>query len=67
MQRQAEMILGMSALPKVLLLDESFDGLDPQKRSIMNKMLVDYTAERELIVIISSHNMHEIADICDNI
>lgn len=66
MQRQAEMILGMSALPKVLLLDESFDGLDPQKRSIMNKMLVDYTAERECSVIISSHNLHEIADICDH-
>ena len=66
MQRQAEMILGMSALPKVLLLDESFDGLDPQKRSVMNKMLVDYVAERECSVIISSHNLHEISDICDH-
>ncbi len=65
MQRQAEMILGMSVLPSVLLLDESFDGLDPQKRSVMNRMLVDYVAERNCSVIISSHNLHEISDICD--
>ena len=66
MQRQAEMILGMSALPQVLLLDESFDGLDPQMRNVMNHMLVDYVAERNCSVIISSHNLHEIGDICDH-
>ena len=66
MRRQAEMILGMSALPCVLLLDESFDGLDPQMRSVMNRMLVDYVAERNCSVIISSHNLREIADICDH-
>ncbi len=65
MQRQAEMILGMSALPQVLLLDESFDGLDPQKRNVMNRMLIDYVAEKNCSVIISSHNLHEVSDICD--
>lgn len=67
MQRQAEMILGMSTMPKTLLLDESFDGLDPQKRNLMNNMLVDYAAERNCSVIISSHNLHEISDICDHV
>ncbi|MCQ2476432.1 MAG: ABC transporter ATP-binding protein [Clostridia bacterium] len=67
MQRQAEMILGMSTMPDVLLLDESFDGLDPQKRNLMNGMIVDYVAERNCSVIISSHNLHEISDICDRV
>ena len=67
MQRQAEMILGMSTNPDILLLDESFDGLDPAKRNLMNNMLVEYVAERGCSVIISSHNLHELTDICDHI
>lgn len=67
MQKQAEMILGMSTNPKVLLLDESLDGLDPAKRNVMNSMIVDYVAQRECSVIISSHNLYEIADLCDHV
>ncbi len=67
MQRQAAMILGMSTLPEILLLDESFDGLDPAKRSLMNNMLIEYAADRECSIIVSSHNMHELTDICDHI
>lgn len=67
MQRQAAMILGMSTLPEILLLDESFDGLDPAKRSLMNNMLIEYVADRECSIIVSSHNLHELTDICDHI
>jgi len=67
MQRQAEMVLGLSTLPKVILLDESFDGLDPSKRNLTKKLLLDYMAEKECTVIISSHNLHELADMCDHI
>ena len=67
MQRQAELILGLSTNPQVLLLDESFDGLDPAKRNLMNKMLIEYSAERECSIIISSHNLHELTEICDHI
>lgn len=67
MQRQAEMILGMSTNPDILLLDESFDGLDPAKRNLMNSMIVEYAAERGCSVIVSSHNLHELTDICDHI
>lgn len=67
MQRQAEMILGMSTRPQILLLDESFDGLDPAKRNLMNNMLIEYVTETECSVIISSHNLHELTDICDHI
>lgn len=67
MQRQAAMILGMSTLPEILLLDESFDGLDPAKRSLMNNMLIEYAADRDCSIIVSSHNLHELTDICDHI
>lgn len=67
MQRQAAMILGMSTLPEILLLDESFDGLDPAKRNLMNSMLIEYAADRECSIIVSSHNLHELVDICDHI
>lgn len=67
MQRQAEMILGMSTRPKIVLLDESFDGLDPAKRNLMNNMLIEYADETDCSVIISSHNLHELTDICDHV
>lgn len=67
MQRQAEMVLGLSTLPKAILLDESFDGLDPAKRNLTKKLLLDYMAEKGCSIIISSHNLHELADMCDHI
>jgi ABC-2 type transport system ATP-binding protein len=67
MQRQAEMILALSCMPKVILLDESFDGLDPAKRNLTKKILLDYMAEKNCSIIISSHNLHELADMCDHI
>ncbi|MBR3835385.1 MAG: ABC transporter ATP-binding protein [Clostridia bacterium] len=67
MQRQAEMVLGLSTLPKAILLDESFDGLDPAKRNLTKKLLLDYMADKECSILISSHNLHELADMCDHI
>lgn len=67
MQRQAELVLGLSTNPQIILLDESFDGLDPAKRNLMNKMLIEYSADRECSIIISSHNLHELTEICDHI
>lgn len=67
MQRQAEMILGLSAKPELLLLDESFDGLDPSKRNLMKKLLLEFMMERNASVLISSHNLKELADMCDHI
>lgn len=67
MQRQAELILAISSKCEVLLFDESFDGLDPAKRSLVNNMIIEYVAETNSSVIISSHNLHELTDICDHI
>ena len=63
MRRQAELVLCLSTRPEFLLLDESFDGLDPAKRILAKKLLLEYVAERGASVIISSHNLHELDDI----
>ena len=41
MQRQAEVVLAMSTRPKYMLLDEVFDGIDPQKRNLCKKMFIE--------------------------
>lgn len=67
MQRQAEIILALSTHPDVLLLDESFDGLDPQKREVVRRILLEYVAESNAGVIISSHDLHDLGNMCDRI
>lgn len=67
MQRQAELVLGLATHPDILLLDESFDGLDPAKRNVVKKLVLEYVAEKECSVVISSHNLHELGDLCDHI
>lgn len=67
MQRQAEMVLAMSTRPEVLLLDESFDGLDPAKRALMRELIIEYASETGASVIISSHNLHELENMCDHV
>lgn len=67
MQRQSEIILGLSTHPKYLLLDETFDGLDPQKKEITKKLFVEYIAENDASLIISSHNLTELSNLCDHI
>lgn len=65
MQRQAELVLAMSTNPDYLLLDESFDGLDPQKRTLIKNLVTEYTRDRGARVIISSHNLHDLGGMCD--
>ena len=67
MQRQAEMILALSTHPSLLLLDESFDGIDPQKRLLMKGLLKETIKENNTSVIISSHNLQELENLCDHI
>lgn len=67
MQRQAGLILAISTCPKLLLLDEAFDGLDPVIRTAVRRILVDIVAKHGTTVIISSHNLRELEDLCDHI
>jgi ABC-2 type transport system ATP-binding protein len=67
MQKQAAFILTMSAMPEYLILDEPIDGLDPIVRKLVWKYIVEDVAEREMSVLISSHNLRELEGICDSI
>ena len=67
MQKQAAFILTMSCLPEYLVLDEPIDGLDPIIRKLVWKYIVDDVAEREMSVLVSSHNLRELEGICDSI
>lgn len=67
MQRQAALILALSARPEYLLLDEIFDGLDPVIRQLLKKLLMEGVAQRAMTVIIASHNLRELEDVCDHV
>ena len=67
MKRQAAIILGLSSRARYLLLDESFDGLDPNIRMTVCDLLMEYMAETGATVIMASHNLHEIEHICDTV
>lgn len=67
MQRQASFWLCLSCMPDVLIMDEPIDGLDPVMRRQIKNLLFQEVAERELTVIISSHNLREIEDLCDHV
>ena len=67
MQRQAALILALSTCPRYLFLDEIFDGLDPVVRQLLKKILIGHVAEHNMTVIIASHNLRELEDLCDRI
>ncbi len=67
MQKQAAFHLTMSIHPEVLILDEPVDGLDPvMRRQVMSVILAD-VAEHGTTVLISSHNLRELEDVCDHV
>ena len=67
MQKQAAFQLTLSCRPEVLILDEPVDGLDPvMRRQVMSLILAD-VAERGTTVLISSHNLRELEDVCDHV
>ena len=65
MKRQAFLILGLCCAPRYLLLDEAFDGLDPHMRMIFKKEIVERLEEKQMSVVISSHSLREMEEICD--
>lgn len=67
MKKQASVMLGVSAQPKYLLCDETFDGLDPVVRQLVKRILAEEAYERGMTTIIASHNLREMEDICDTV
>lgn len=65
MRRQVSLLFALSIRPKLLLLDECFDGLDPLVRLTFKKALIELVEDKDITVIISSHNLKELEDICD--
>ena len=66
MKRQAFIIFALAIAPKLLLLDEVFDGLDPMMRLMFQRALAKSVEEKKMTVLISSHNIRELEDICDS-
>lgn len=67
MQRQAALILALSTCPKYLFLDEIFDGLDPVVRQLLKRLIIHCVADKEMTVVIASHNLRELEDLCDRV
>ena len=67
MQKQAAFHLTICCRPEVLVLDEPVDGLDPvMRRQVMSLILSD-VAQHGTTVLISSHNLRELEDVCDHV
>ena len=67
MQKQAAFVFAMASRPEVLLLDEPIDGLDPVVRKHVLETLINDVAEREMTVLVSSHNLKELDGLCDTV
>ncbi len=67
MQKQAAFWLTMSCMPEYLILDEPVDGLDPVMRRQVWSLIMGDVAERGTTVLVSSHNLRELEDVCDHV
>ena len=67
MQKQAAFQLTLSCRPEVLILDEPVDGLDPVMRRQTMSLILSDVAEHGTTVLISSHNLRELEDVCDHV
>ena len=65
MKKQVAFWLSLSCMPEVLILDEPLDGLDPVMRKQVLSMVIADVADRKMTVLVSSHNLRELEDICD--
>ena len=67
MQKQAAFWITMCCMPEYLILDEPVDGLDPVMRRQVWSLLLGDVAERGTTVLVSSHNLRELEDVCDHV
>ena len=67
MQKQAAFQLSLAARPEMLVLDEPLDGLDPVMRRQVCSIILSDVAQNGTTVLISSHNLRELEDVCDHV
>lgn len=65
MKKQVAFWLALSTMPEILILDEPLDGLDPVMRKQVLSLVIQDVIDREMTVLVSSHNLRELEDICD--
>lgn len=66
MKRRTSLLFALSTHPRLLLLDEAYDGLEPIARLRLRRILGDLVSDEDLTVIIASHSLKELEDICDS-
>lgn len=67
MQKQVAFWLSICTQPQIMILDEPVDGLDPVMRRQIWSVLMAEVEEKELTVLVSSHNLRELEDVCDHV
>jgi len=67
MKKQVAFWIAICCNPDILVLDEPVDGLDPMMRHQIWGLIINEVAQREMTVLISSHNLRELEDICDTV
>lgn len=67
MKKQVAFRMVLSCMPEILILDEPLDGLDPVMRKQIMNVIISDVAQREMTVLVSSHNLRELEDICDHV
>ena len=67
MKRQCALICALATHSKYMFFDETFDGLDPVIRNTMKKIIAKQMDEYKTTIVMTSHNLRELEDICDNL
>ncbi len=67
MKRQCALILALATRSKYMFFDETFDGIDPVIRNFFKKAIAKQMEEDKTTIIMTSHNLRELEDICDNL
>ena len=67
MRRQSDIAIALSYGAKYLLCDETFDGLDPLTREKTKRIFIEEIMDNGATILMSSHNLREMEDICDRI
>ena len=67
MQKQAAFWIAVSMRPDIMILDEPVDGLDPVMRRQIWSVIMSDVAENGTTVLVSSHNLRELEDVCDHV
>lgn len=67
MQKQVAFWLSVSCRPQLMILDEPVDGLDPVMRRQVWSIIMSEVSEQETTILVSSHNLRELEDVCDHV